>query len=147
MLWNFGNFDDRLMNDFRRIQREMDGLFGHGPARTGIRATARGSYPPVNVGATEDQVDIYIFAAGVEPKDLDISIQQNLLSIAGERKLDGESEAEHYRRERFQGKFHRVITLPDDVDPEQVSAQYRDGVLHINVKRRESSRPRQIEVH
>jgi HSP20 family protein len=147
MLWNFGNFDDRLMNDFRRIQREMDGLFGHGPARTGIRATARGSYPPVNVGATEDQVEIYVFAAGVEPKDLDISIQQNLLSIAGERKLDGESEAEHYRRERFQGKFHRVITLPDDVDPERVSAQYRDGVLHINVKRRESSRPRQIEVH
>lgn len=146
MFWNIGNFDERLLDDFRRVQREMDGLFGTGPARTGIRATTRGSYPPVNVGATAGQADVYVFAAGVDPKDLDISLQQNLLSIAGERKLDEEAEAEHYRRERFQGKFHRVITLPDDVDPERVSAQYRDGVLHINVKRRESSRPRQIEI-
>jgi HSP20 family protein len=146
MFWNLGSFDDRLLDDFRRVQREMDELFGSGPTRSGIRAVARGTYPPINIGATPQQVDVYVFAAGIDPVSLDISIQQNLLTIAGERKADGETKAEYYRRERFEGKFHRAVTLPEDVDPERVSAQYRDGVLHISVKRRESTQPRQIEV-
>ena len=146
MFWNFGSFDDRLFDDFRRIQREMDEVFGTGPARSGIRAVARGTYPPINIGATPKQVDVYVFAAGIDPGSLDISIQQNLLTVAGERKAAGEESAEYYRRERFDGPFRRVLTLPEDADPDRVSAQYRDGVLHISVKRRESTQPRQIEV-
>jgi HSP20 family protein len=57
-----------------------------------------------------------------------------------------EEGADYYRKERFDGAFHRVVNLPDDVDPDQVEAKYRDGVLQITIKRRESSRPRQIEV-
>ncbi len=146
MFWNFGSFDDRLFDDFRRIQREMDELFGTGPARSGIRAVARGTYPPINIGATPEQVDVYMFAAGIDPASLDISIQQNLLTVAGERNADGEEGAQYYRRERFDGAFRRALTLPEDVDPDRVSAQYRDGVLHISVARRESTQPRQIEV-
>jgi HSP20 family protein len=146
MFWNLGSFDDRLLDDFRRVQREMDELFGSRPARSGIRAVARGTYPPINIGATPEQVDVYLFAAGIDANSLDISIQQNLLTVAGERKADGEEGAEYYRRERFDGAFRRVLTLPEDVDPDQVSAQYRDGVLHISIKRREAAQPRQIEV-
>ena len=87
-----------------------------------------------------------MFAAGVNPESLDISIQQNLLTVEGERRLSTEEGAEYYRQERFDGGFHRVITLPDDVDPEKVEASYRDGVLHIVVQRRVSAKPRQIEV-
>ena len=146
MFWNLGSFDDRLFDDFRRVQQEMDELFGNWPARSGIRAAARGTYPPTNVGATGEQVDIYVFAAGIDPKSLDISMQQNLLTVAGERTADAPEGAAYYRRERFDGEFRRVLTLPEDVDPNQVSAQYRDGVLHISVKRREAAQPRQIEV-
>ena len=146
MFWNLGSVDDRQLDDFRRIQREMDELFGTWPARSGIRAVARGTYPPITIGATPGQVDIYVFAAGIDPDSLDIAIQQNLLTVAGERKADGGAEGEYYRRERFDGTFRRVVTLPEDVDPERVTAQYRDGVLHISVKRRESTQPRRIEV-
>jgi HSP20 family protein len=55
--------------------------------------------------------------------------------------------ANYYRQERFDGEFRRVITLPDDVDPDRVEAKYRDGVLQITVQRREAVRPRQITVN
>ena len=79
-------------------------------------------------------------------QDLDISIQNNLLTIDGERLLISEEGADYYRKERYDGNFHRVITLPDDVDPEQVEASYREGVLRISIKRRAASQPRQIQV-
>ena len=87
-----------------------------------------------------------MFAAGLDPASLDISIQQNLLTIAGERQLSSEENANYYRKERFSGVFRRVITLPEDVDPDKVSARYQDGVLQITVQRREATRPRQIEI-
>jgi HSP20 family protein len=107
---------------------------------------ARGTYPPVNVGSTPEQVDVYLFAAGVDSKSLDITLQQNLLTVAGERKLITEEGADYYRKERFDGAFRRVVTLPEDVDPDKVDASYRDGVLHVRIQRREAVRPRQIEV-
>jgi HSP20 family protein len=106
----------------------------------------RGTFPPINVGATPERVDVYLFAAGLDPKKLDVSIQQNLLSISGSRKIEANEDAEYYRRERYDGDFRRVMTLPEDVDPERVAAKYRDGVLQITIQRREAARPRQIAV-
>ena len=146
MFANLTNFGSSLFDDFRRLEEEMDELYGRWPYRSGIRSVARGTYPPINVGATPEQVDIYVFAAGLDAKTLDISIQQNLLTVSGERKAPREESANYYRKERFDGSFRRLITLPDDVDPERVDAHYRDGILKIHVKRREASRPRQIEV-
>lgn len=147
MFGSLSGFEGSLFDDFRRMEKEMDHLFGAGPWPTGIRSVARGTYPPINIGSTQDQVDIYLFAAGVNPNSLDISIQQNLLTIDGERDLISEEGADYYRKERFDGKFHRVVTLPDDVDPDKVEASYRDGVLQITIQRREAAKPRQIEVN
>ena len=146
MFGNLSSFNGSLFDEFRRMEREMDQLFGAGPWPNSIRAVARGTYPPINIGSTDEQVDIYLFAAGVNPDSLDISIQQNLLTIDGKRKLIAEEGATYYRKERFDGGFHRVVTLPDDVDPAKVEASYRDGVLHITIQRREAAKPRQIEV-
>jgi HSP20 family protein len=146
MFGNLSNFEGGLFDEFRRLDREMDQLFGAGPRPSGIRAVARGTYPPINIGSTPEQVDVYLFAAGLNPESLDISIHQNLLTIHGERELITEEGADYYRKERFDGAFHRVVNLPDDVDPDKVEAKYRDGVLQITIQRRESSRPRQIEV-
>jgi len=144
-LW--GSFDTSLFDEFRRLESEMDQLFGRGSLPAGIRAMRRGTFPPINVGATPERVDVYLFAAGLDPKSLDISIQQNLLAVSGERKVPVDEAADYYRQERFDGEFRRVITLPDDVDPDRVEAKYRDGVLQITVQRREAVRPRQVTVN
>lgn len=143
----FTSFDtDGLFKEFRRLENEMGQLFGHSPWPAGIRAVQRGTFPPLNVAASPERVDVYLFAANLDPKSLDLSIQQNLLSVSGSRKVEVNEAAEYYRRERFDGEFRRVITLPDDVDPERVEAKYRNGVLQITIQRRESARPRQITV-
>ncbi len=146
MIRHLGSFDSSLFDEFRRLQQEMDHMFGSGPWPNSIRSVDRGTYPPINIGSTPEQVDVYLFAAGVVAQDLDISIQNNLLTIDGERLLISEEGADYYRKERYDGNFHRVITLPDDVDPEQVEASYREGVLRISIKRRAASQPRQIQV-
>jgi HSP20 family protein len=140
------NFEGSLFDDLMRMQEEMERISGPRAWPAGIRSVARGTYPPINVGATGDGVDVYLFAAGLDPKALDISMQQNLLTVAGERNVEVPVDVEHYRQERFSGSFRRVISLPEDVDPDKVDAHYVDGVLHIAVQRREASRPRQIEV-
>lgn len=140
------SFDTNLFDEFRRLENEMDQFFGRSAWPAGIRAVRRGTFPPINVGATPDRVDVYLFAPGLDPKQLDLSIQQNLLTVSGSRKVQVDQEAEYYRRERFDGDFRRAITLPDDVDPDRVDAKYRDGVLQITMQRREATRPRQIEV-
>ncbi len=143
----FGSLDTTLFDEFRRLEGELDQLFGRAASPAGIRSVRRGAFPPLNVGSTPERVDVYLFAAGLDPKSLDISIQQNLLVVAGDRKLPVEEAADYYRRERFEGGFRRVVTLPDDADPDRVEAKYRDGVLQITVQRREAARPRQISVN
>ncbi|MES9848670.1 MAG: Hsp20/alpha crystallin family protein, partial [Candidatus Thiodiazotropha sp.] len=104
------------------------------------------NFPPINVGVTPEQVDLYLFAAGVNPEELDISINDNRLSIKGERHVELDDERNYFRKERYDGAFHKVVTLPDDVDADKIEARYDNGVLHIVIQRRESSKPRQITV-
>src|ERR1700751_2203292 len=144
----FSSFDtDSVFDEFRRLENEMVQRFGPSPWPAGIRAVGRGTFPPLNVGAPPERVAVSLFAANVEPKSLDLSIQQNLLTVSGTRSVQVDEKAQYYRRERFDGEFRRVITLPDDVDPERVEAKYRNGVLQITIKRHESARPRQITVN
>lgn len=147
MFGYLGGFDNDLFGQLDRMRREMDALFSDRPGSAGIRSVASGTYPALNVGASAERVDVYLFVAGVDTKSLDISIQQELLSVAGERSAQTPDEAQFYRRERFSGPFRRVIALPDDIDPDRVAARYRDGVLHITVERREEVKPRRIEVN
>src|SRR5579862_2484885 len=136
-----------VFDEFRRLENQMDQLFRGSSWPAEIRSVQRGTFPPLNIGATPERVDVYVFAAGLDPKSLDLSIQQNLLSVSGRREVEVNDNASYYRRERFNGDFRRVISLPDDLDPEPVDAKYRDGVLQISIQRRESARPRQIAVN
>lgn len=142
----FSSIDSSLFDEFRRWETELDQLVGRATYPMGIRAVPRGTFPPMNVGSTPERVDAYFFAAGLDPKSIDVSIQQNLLTVSGSRNVPVNEEADYYRRERFDGEFHRVVALPEDVDPDRVDARYRDGVLQITVQRRAAVRPKQIEV-
>ena len=131
MFGYMAGFDSDLFDHFERMRREMDAMFGASGGPLGIRSVAAGTYPAINVGASPRQVDVYVFAAGADPKSLDVSLQQNLLTVSGERKNELPEGAQ---------------ALPDDVDPDKVNATYKDGVLHISVQRKEELQPRKIEV-
>ena len=136
-----------LLAQFRRLEEELDEIFGNSmPWTGGIRSLPPGAFPAINVGSTEDQVTVYLFAPGIDARKLDISIQQNVLTVTGEREVPRDEPATYYRQERFGGEFRRVISLPDDVDPERVEASYRNSVVQITMRRRESAKPRQISI-
>lgn len=136
-----------IFDELWRVQQEVDELFGSWTSPSGIRSLPRGSFPAINVGQTPERVEVYLFVPGIDPKSLDISIQQNLLTVSGKREINVQEGVEYYRQERFGGEFRRVISLPEDVDPDRVQAKYSDGIVQISVERRESSRPRQIQIH
>lgn len=142
----WGALDPGLFGNLRQIEAELDQLLGRAPYPAGIRAVPRGTFPPTNVGSTPERVDVYLFAAGVDPASIEVSIQQNLLTVSGKRQAPVNPDADYYRRERYYGEFRRAIALPDDVDPDRVEAKYRDGVVHVTIGRRQPARPRQIQV-
>ena len=137
-------FPRDVLAELNRLQREMQQAFHLSPS---IRGIARGGFPAMNVGGTPQSVDIFAFAPGIDPATLDVQIEKGVLTVAGERKRDlpGEEVTVHID-ERFDGRFRRVVTLPDDVDANAVDAKYRDGVLRISIGRKQSAQPRRITI-
>jgi HSP20 family protein len=134
---------------FDALTRTMDQLLGLSAYPSSIRAASRGAFPALNMGTTEQALEIYAFAPGIDPAKLEVSVDKGLLTIAGERADDLPEEDEKtavYARERFAGAFRRVVSLPEDCDAGRVEAAYRDGVLKIVIPKREESKPRRINV-
>jgi HSP20 family protein len=139
-------FPGDLFAEVDRLQREMQQAFD--TVSPSIRGFARG-YPALNIGNTPASVEIYAFAPGIDPAKVEVNLERGVLTIEGERATsvaDSHGKATAHINERFDGRFRRVVSLPDDVDPGAVNASYRDGVLHVSVARRESAQPRRIEV-
>ncbi len=140
-------FPRDVFAEMDRLQREMQQAFDLSPT---IRGVARNGFPAINVGGTPQAIEIYVFAPGVDPATLEVQLERGLLTIAGERKsalAGADAKATAHINERFDGRFRRVVTLPDDADPDAVQARLRDGVLHITVQRRASAQPRRITIH
>ena len=140
-------FPQDIFSEFERLQRELQQSVG---AESSIRGTGLSGFPALNVGGTPQSVELYAFAPGLDPASIDVSLERGVLTISGERVADlptPDEKTSLHINERFAGRFSRVISLPeDDVNPSGVSAQYRDGVLHISVKRRQAPQPRRITV-
>ena len=140
-------FPRDIFSEMDRLQRELQQAFEIGPS---IRGIGRGGFPALNVGSTPQSVELYAFVPGLDPAAIEVNLERGVLTISGERSDDlasKENKATVHINERFAGKFRRVISLPEDVDPDGVSANYREGVLHVSVKRREAVQPRRISVH
>ena len=128
--------------------RELDRWFedSFGPGFWGAAET----YPKVNVDEDEEAFHVIAQAPGVDKEALVVTVQDNVLTIAGERK-DEKYEGEHkdatrHRRELRVGRFQRSLALPADVDVEKIEATYADGELRIRLPKAESARPKVIEV-
>lgn len=140
-------FPRDIFSELVRLQREMQQGLETEPS---IRGMARGGFPALNVGGTPQSVELYAFAPGLDPASIEVNLERGVLTISGERAADvpaREGKAAVHINERFAGRFRRVVSLPDDLDPNGVSAEYRDGVLHISLKRHEAAQPRRIAIH
>ncbi len=139
-------FGADLFSEFDRLHRQMANLFGGFPSS--IRASRLGGFPALNVGTTEDSIEIVVVAPGMRAADFDVSIDKGLLAISGERKAAqrAEGEVRAYAQERFSGAFRRVVELPQNADPDKIRARYENGCLLISVGKREASKPRAITV-
>ena len=140
-------FPRDLFAELDRLQRDMSGSYDYSPA---IRGLGRGGYPALNVGSTPTAVEVFAFAPGIDPASIDIQLDRGVLSITGERKTGApaasDDKATLHLNERFGGRFRRVVSMPDDIDPAGVSAEYRDGVLRVVAQRKAAAQPRRIDV-
>lgn len=139
-------FPRDVFAEMDRLQRDLQQAFDLSPS---IRGLARQGFPALNVGSTPASIEIYGFAPGIDPATLEVHLERGLLSIAGERKSalpQADAKAAVHINERFEGKFRRALSMPEDADPDGVQAQLRDGVLRISVQRRAAAQPRRITV-
>ena len=123
----------------RQLTRDLDRSFAATPAAH--------SFPAVNIWQSADAAAVAAELPGVDPDDIEITVKEDVLTLRGERKppeLGG--EAVWLRSERGYGKFNRAVRLPFRVDPENVEARFRDGVLQIALHRPERDKPSRIQI-
>ena len=104
--------------------------------------------PAVDLFEKDDSFVIKAELAGVDKENITIDLKDGVLTLSGERSYDNEvSEDNYYRRERTYGKFRRAFSLPADVDSDKIKAEFKDGVLQIEVPKPEERKPKQITIH
>lgn len=139
---NFSTMQDR-MNRMNRLFRES--YTPEGPEEA---LTTTSFAPPVDIYEDEHTITLKLEVPGIDDKDIDVRIENNTLTIHGERKIEKEEKEENFRRiERQYGSFTRSFTLPSTVDPAQVNANYDKGVLKITLAKKADAKPKQIKVN
>ena len=141
--------------ELERMRRDMDRLLGETRGGTSSRpfrvaflpGHAARQYPWVNIYQDGDDFRVVALAPGVDPNGVEVTAVRNTLTIRGEKVgLRDLTPERVHRSERAAGRFMRTVELPDDVDPDKVTAQYRNGLLIITAPRAEHARPRRVTV-
>ena len=132
-----------LQNRLNRFVRES-----YSPEGPEEDLTTTSFAPPVDIYEDEHTIAVKMEVPGIDEKDIDVRIDNNTLTVHGERKIEKEEKEENFRRvERQYGSFTRSFTLPSSVDTGQVSAHYDKGVLKINLAKKAEAKPKQIKVN
>ncbi|MGE5114168.1 MAG: Hsp20/alpha crystallin family protein [Acidobacteriaceae bacterium] len=131
-----------LQDRMNRLFNDQFGAMTHDEALTGAFV------PPVDVYEDENSIQVRLEVPGIDEKDIDIRLENNLLTIRGERKFEKDEKEENFHRvERRYGSFTRSFTLPATVNTEDVQADYDKGVLKIRLAKRAEAKPKQIKVN
>ena len=135
--------------EFVTLQDRMNRLFRETQPEGREEALTTSTFaPPVDVYEDEHNITLKIEVPGIDEKDIDVRIENNTLTVHGERKFEKEEKEENYRRvERQYGSFTRTFTLPSTVDPEKVEAHYDKGVLKVRLAKKAEAKPKQIKVN
>lgn len=138
------------MRDMLSLNSRADRLFNDffNPSR-GVNVTGNwGWNPRVDIYEEEDAIVLKAELPGVEKDNIEVDVKDGVLTLKGERSSDNEvKEDSYYRRERCFGSFERRFNLPDNVDPDKISADYKDGVLKVGIPKPDEVKPKQITVH
>jgi HSP20 family protein len=136
--------------EFASLQNRVNGLFqdfNRGQGQDELLTTGN-FVPAVDVYEDEHKITLKLEIPGIDQKDVDISYENNTLTVRGERKFEKEEKEENFHRiERSYGTFARSFTLPNSVDPENIHAEYVSGVLKIDLAKRAEAKPKQIKVN
>lgn len=148
--WNptreFSSLPSDVVNMRKEINRMFDGFFGGGVQDDGSLFPSLWT-PEVDIVEHENEFSVKVELPGVSKDDVKITMQENILTIRGEKKEEMESkDSTHYRSERSYGSFQRSFTLPTIVKNDKIEASYKDGVLSIVLPKAEEVKPKQIEV-
>src|SRR5215471_6501656 len=131
-----------LQNRMSRLFEEQQ--YGSGQEES---LTAGAFVPPVDIYEDEHSIQLKLEVPGIEQKNLDVKVENNVLTVSGERKFEKEEKEENFRRvERRYGSFTRSFPLPNTVNAEDVTADYTNGVLKIRLGKRAEAKPKQIKV-
>jgi HSP20 family protein len=132
-----------------RMNRLFEESWGPGARRTSEESLAMGNFvPPVDVYEDEHAITLKMEVPGIDQKDIDVRVENNVLTVHGERKLEKDEKEENFHRvERRYGSFTRSFTLPNTVDTDNVNADYDNGVLKIRLAKRAEAKPKQIKVN
>lgn len=135
-------------HELSTLQDRINRIFGDSfPTYSSEVELATTWAPAVNIFENDEAVTVSIDLPGVKKEDVEITLENNVLTLRGNRKLEYEDKRDNYHRiERAHGAFARSFTLPNRVDAEKIAAEYQEGVLHIHLPKREESKPRQISV-
>ena len=133
----------RELTPFRdEIDRLFEDFWGRWPA-----VLEREWAPALDVSETEDKVLVKVELPGIDPKDIEVTVQGDLLTIKGERKQEKEEKEEDYHRvERYYGSFCRTLRLPAVAEFDKIAAGYKDGVLKLSIPKKEEAKAKKIEV-
>jgi len=130
-----------------RMNRLFQDSFGQQPGREESLSSSVFA-PAVDVYEDEQHITLKIEVPGIDEKDIDIRVENNTLTVHGERKFEKDEKEENYRRvERQYGSFTRSFTLPNVVDAENIQADYDKGVLKIRLAKKAEAKPKQIKVN
>ena len=130
------------------LQDQINRLFSETFERTGEQSNLSAWAPAVDIYETEHELVVKADLPDVDSKDLDIRVENNLLTIRGERKFEKKVNEENYLRvERSFGSFARSFTLANTVNPDAIKAEYQNGVLTLTIPKREEAKPKQIKVN
>ncbi|MGB7922474.1 MAG: Hsp20/alpha crystallin family protein [Pyrinomonadaceae bacterium] len=135
--------------DLRNLQEEVNRLFSSNLSRSfGDEGIARGSWnPSVDIYENKDQIVLEAELPGMNREDFDVSIENNVITVRGERRFEKKDESDSYHRvERSYGSFTRSFTLPQTVSADTASAEYKNGVLRVTLPKREEVKARRIEI-
>jgi HSP20 family protein len=136
--------------ELNTIQNEMNRLFNNlfdAPAGNSGSGTARRWVPAMDLVETADHYVLRADLPGLSDEDVNVQLEDNVLTVSGERKAEQHTEQEgYYRLERAFGGFSRSLTLPDGVDPDRVQAHFDRGVLEITIPKPEQKKPRQVQI-
>jgi HSP20 family protein len=131
----------------RSLHEELDRLFDQRLANDETSASVANWTPPVDIREDDDRFVLHADIPGVKPEDIEITMENGVLAIAGRRESESHAEKEGYRRvERVSGRFFRRFTLPDTADAEGIKARSQDGVLEVTIPKQAKVMPRKINV-